>query len=246
MRALVIEDDRATAKLVGLLLAEQGFSVDVVHTAAEGRSAAMIEEYDLLVLDLTLPDASGGAVLLALRRAGRLAPVLVLTARDSSSDIVALLDAGADDYLVKPVENDVFRARVRALMRRGGTTRRDVFTVGSLVLNTETREALVGGSPLPLRAQEYRLLHHFVLNAGAVVTRTDLLEKVWDMHFDPGSNVVDVAVARLRRKLEQHAGAPEIRTLRGLGYSLRVRASAGVERHRETSTDASGVTGSTA
>ena len=147
--------------------------------------------------------------------------MLVLTGRDASSDVVTLLDAGADDYLVKPVENDVFRARVRALMRRGGATRRDVLAVGPLVLNTATREALVAGAPLRLRAQEYRLLHHLIVNAGAVVTRSDLLEKVWDMHFDPGSNVVEVAVARLRRRLAEHPGAPEIATLRGLGYSLR-------------------------
>ena len=221
MRALVIEDDRATAKLVGLLLAEQGFSVDAVHAGEEGKSAALIHDYDLVVLDLTLPDVGGGSVLLALRRAGRATPVLVLTARDTTADVVTMLDAGADDYLVKPVENDVFRARVRALMRRGGATRPHVLAVGSLVLNTATREARVGGDALPLRAQEYRLLHHLVLHAGAVVTRSDLLEKVWDMHFDPGSNVIDVAIARLRRKLAAHDGAPSILTMRGLGYSLR-------------------------
>ena len=148
-------------------------------------------------------------------------PILVLTGRSGSADVVALLDAGADDYLVKPVENDVFRARVRALLRRGTAVRREVLGAGALVLNVATREALIGGAPLELRAQEYRLLHHLMVNAGAVVTRSELLEKVWDLTFDPGSNVVEVAVARLRRKLDRHGGAPAIVTVRGQGYSLR-------------------------
>lgn len=226
MRALVIDDDKGLARLLSLLLVEQGFAVDVSSTGVEGRTAGLVNEYDIVVLDLELPDCSGGSVLHTLRQNGREMPVLVLTATDDAAAMVTLLDAGADDYIVKPVENAVFRARVRALMRRRDQRTSDVLAAGPLVIDLKSQEARVAGQLMDLRAQEYRLLSYLVTHAQEVVTRTDLLEKLWDMHFDPGSNVVDVAVARLRRKLREYPGAPSLEAVRGRGYVLRVATDA--------------------
>lgn len=220
---LVVEDDRSTAKLIRSVLAEGGDAVDIAYTAAEARPLARVNEYDVILLDLSLPDASGVEILQELRREGRSTPVLVLTGRGTEQDTVRLLDAGADDYMVKPIANEVLKARVRAVMRRGGATRStETLTVGSLVLNRVTHRVFNATHEVPLTPREFSLLQHFMLRAGEVVTRTELLEKVWDMHFDPGSNVIDANVARLRRKLElASAGtAPLIATVRGVGFKL--------------------------
>lgn len=221
MRILVIEDDRSVSKLLRVVLSEHGYTIDVANSGEEGRTLAMRNEYDGIVLDLELGDRHGVEVLQSLRRGGRMTPVLVLTGREDSETIVQALDAGADEYAVKPISNDELRARVRALIRRGASGRNiEQLSVGNLTLNRLTRRVRAGESELALTPKELALLEHLMLRAGEVVTRTELLEKVWDMHFDPGSNVVDVHVARLRRKLEQANGTVAISARRGYGFVL--------------------------
>jgi two-component system OmpR family response regulator len=226
MRVLVIEDDRQTAKLVKSVLTEGGDAVDLAYSAADARPLARINEYDVIILDLSLPDGTGIEILQELRREGRVMPVLVMTGRSGEADVVRLLDAGADDYVVKPVPNEVLKARVRALVRRGGTVRAtETLTVGSLVLNRVTHRVFDATREISLTPREFSLLQHFMLHAGDVVSRTELLEKVWDMHFDPGSNVVDANVARLRRKIDGSPTAPVINTVRGVGFKLEPRSA---------------------
>ena len=228
MRILVIQDDRAVSRLLRVVLSEQGYTIDVANDGEEGRALAMANPYDGIVLDLELGDRHGIEVLQTLRRAGKMTPVLVLTGRDDSETIVRALDAGADEYAVKPISNDELRARVRALVRRGASGRTiEQLTVGNITLNRLTRRVRAGDVDLSLTPKELALLEHLMLRVGEVVTRTELLEKVWDMHFDPGSNVVDVHVARLRRKLEQGHGTVSISARRGFGFVLTANGHGG-------------------
>ena len=220
MRVLVVEDDRGMAKLVRLLLTEDGYAVDVTASGEEGLLLARLHRYDAVILDLGLPDRAGIAVLRALRAAGSRLPILILAARAGPDDVVQGLDAGADDYLVKPFANAELKARLRALVRRGGAIRTEQVVCGALVVNRLTRRALVAGKALDLTTREFALLEHLILHAGEVVTRSTLLESIWDMHFDPGTNVVDALVLRLRRKLAAAGQAPRIDTVRGAGYRL--------------------------
>src|SRR5215208_4497209 len=201
MRALLVEDDATMALLTKQVLEQEGFAVDHAATGNEAQTLAFVNEYDAIVLDLALPDRNGLSVLQALRKEGRSTPVIVLTGTNDSASTVRALDAGADDYLTKPIVIDEFRARMRALVRRGGANRTEQLTGGNVTLNRLTREVFVGGKMCALTAKEFQLLEHFLLNRGQIVTRAQLLERVWDMHFDPGSNVVDVHVTRLRKKL---------------------------------------------
>lgn len=221
MRILVVEDDMMVARLVRAVLTADGYAVDIAATGEEGRLLAFVNDYDGIVLDLHLGDRHGLTILQELRREGRQTPVLILTGSAGESDMVRALDAGADEYVVKPVRNRELAARVRALVRRGaGSQRSEQLTVGALVLNRLTRRVLVAGHPVELSPREFSLLEHLLLHADEVVTRTDLLEKVWDMNFDPGSNVVDVHVARLRRKLVAADAPVSIQTVRGIGFRL--------------------------
>ena len=217
IRALVVDDDPATTTLIKIVLAELG-DVDVAHSGAEALERARARDYDVLVLDLTLPGISGLDVLQTLRREGSTTPVLVLTGHNDPGSVVTVLDAGADDYVTKPVDNAVLRARVRALRRRAGSG--DTLTLGPLVIDRVAHRVEVRGTEIPLTPKEYGLLHHFVTRPGEVVSRTELLAKVWGMDFDPGSNVVDVSIARVRRKLERFDGTPRIETVRGVGFML--------------------------
>jgi two-component system OmpR family response regulator len=220
MRALLVEDDVAMALLTQQVLEQEGFAVDHAATGNEAQTLAFVNEYDAIVLDLALPDRNGLTVLQALRKEGRSTPVIVLTAANDSASTVRALDAGADDYVTKPIIIEEFRARMRALVRRGGAKRTEQLAGGNLTLNRLTRQVYVNSAECALTAKEFQLLEHFLLNSGQVVTRAELLEKVWDMHFDPGSNVVDVHVTRLRKKLK-HAGANvKINARRGLGFLL--------------------------
>jgi two-component system OmpR family response regulator len=227
MRALVVDDDQTIAELVTALLREEGFVVDVAETAEEGRVQALVHEHDLIVLDLNLPDGSGIAVAQSLRREHRPTPILMLTANTDRSTTVLALDAGADDYLTKPIRFDEFRARVRALVRRGGATRTEQLSAGNVVLNRLTREVRVSGNPLALTPREFGLLEHFLLHTGEVVTRTDLLDKVLDRSFDPGTNIVDVNVTRLRKKLEKASATVAIEARRGVGFVFAATAATG-------------------
>ena len=221
MRILVVEDDRAMGKLLRAVLTDDGYAVDVASDGEQGRMLALVHSYDGIVLDLDLGARSGLEILHELRGAGRTTPVLILTGREDSPMVVAALDAGADEYAVKPINNEEIRARVRALVRRGETSRSsEQLAYGNVSMNRLTRRVRVGNSELVLTPREQALLEHLMLSPDRVVSRTELLEKVWDMHFDPGSNVIDVHMRRLRRKLEAAQSNAKIASRRGFGFVL--------------------------
>ena len=220
MRALLVEDDVSSALLSSKLLEADGFAVDIAKTARDGLTCAMVTDYDLIVLDLGLPDGSGLSVVQALRRDSKATPIMILTGTLDKATTVLALDAGADDFLTKPILVDEFRARVRALIRRGGAQRTEQLVCGNVVLNRLTRQLFIAGSEVTLTAKELPLLEHLLLHRNEVVTRAELLERVWDMHFDPGSNVVDVNVARIRKKLVDAGADIRIGARRGMGFVL--------------------------
>jgi DNA-binding response OmpR family regulator len=221
MKILVVEDDRKVAGFIEQGLREEGYAVDVARDGDEGLVLAHVNAYDAILLDLMLPRKNGIQVASELRREGRTTPILMLTARDATEDIVRGLDAGADDYLAKPFKFDELLARVRALTRRGGAARMDRLLFGPLTLDRLKHKAHAGGTALDLTPREFQLLEHFMLHPEDVIRRTELLEKVWDMHFDPESNVVDVHVGNLRRKLREAGCDGLLQTVRGVGFSLK-------------------------
>ena len=221
MKILVVEDDRKVAGFIEMGLREEGYAVDVAKDGEEATMLAHVNDYDAILLDLMLPKKNGLQVASELRREGRRTPILMLTARDATDDIVRGLDVGADDYLTKPFKFEVLLARVRALVRRGGAARLERLTYGPLELDRLEHEARAGGERLDLTPREFQLLEHFMLHPEQVVRRTELLEKVWDMRFDPETNVVDVHVANLRRKLRYTGYEGLIQTVRGVGFSLK-------------------------
>ena len=221
MKILVVEDDRKVAGFVEQGLKEEGYVVDLARDGEEATMLAHVNDYDAVLLDVVLPKKNGFQIAAELRREGRNTPILMLTSRDAPEDVVRGLDAGADDYLSKPFRFDELLARIRALHRRGGAERLDVLRYGAVTLDRLRHVATVNGRPLDLTPKEFQLLEFFLLHAEEVVRRTTLLEKVWDMHFDPESNVVDVHVGNLRRKLRQAAGEALLETVRGVGFSLR-------------------------
>lgn len=220
MRILVVEDDRKVAGFIEMGLREEGYAVDVAKDGEEAIVLAHVNDYDAIMLDLMLPKKNGLQVAAELRREGRTTPILMLTARDATEDIVRGLDAGADDYLPKPFKFDELLARIRALVRRGGATRVERLTAGPLELDRLKHQVFAGGKMLDLTPREFQLLEHFMMHKDDVVRRTELLEKVWDMHFDPESNVVDVHVGNLRRKLREAGYDGLIETVRGVGFRL--------------------------
>ena len=218
MRILVVEDEKKVARFLEKGLREEGYSVDVSHDGTDGLLKAHVHDYDLLVLDVMLPEKSGLEVVRELRARESSVPVLLLTARGDQDDIVLGLDAGADDYLTMPFGFDELLARVRALLRRGGSARPDRLIYDDLELDRVTHKAHRGGDRLDLTPKEFQLLEFLMLNAERVVRRTELLEKVWDLQFDPMSNVIDVHVGHLRRKLRESGDDPLVHTVRGVGY----------------------------
>jgi DNA-binding response OmpR family regulator len=225
MKVLVVEDDRKVAGFIEQGLREEGYVVDVAADGEEATMLAHVYEYDIILLDVVLPKKNGFQVATELRREGRNVPILMLTSRDSVEDVVRGLDSGADDYLPKPFHFDELLARMRALSRRGGAERLEVLRFGAIMMDRLRHVAKVEDHLLDLTAKEFQLLEYFLLHPEEVVRRTTLLEKVWDMHFDPESNVVDVHVGNLRRKLKQHAPAQRIETVRGVGFALRHAAA---------------------
>jgi len=221
MKILVVEDDRKVAGFIEQGLKEEGYVVDVAPDGDEATMLAHVYDYDVILLDLMLPKKSGFQVAQELRREGRNVPILMLTSRDAVEDIVRGLDAGADDYLTKPFRFEELLARVRALHRRGGAERLEVLRYGPFELHRLRHLATAEGKRLDLTAKEFQLFEYFMLHPEEVVRRTTLLEKVWDMHFDPESNVVDVHVGNLRRKLLKYVVDPKIETVRGVGFCLR-------------------------
>jgi two-component system OmpR family response regulator len=218
----VLEDDQKLARFLARMLAEEGLATDLCATGVDAIAQAQACTYDLVVLDWMVPESDGLAVCRELRRSGCTAPILMLTARGETRERVLGLEAGADDYMVKPFEVDEFVARVRALFRR--TTGFAAVRCGDLEIDRVARQAKVGGAPMSLTNREYALLLHLVHRAHRIVKRSDLLSQVWGMSFDPGSNIVEVHVSRLRDKLGDRDWM--IETVRGVGYRLRGQRAA--------------------
>lgn len=225
MRILVVEDDRKTARFLKQGLEEEGHAVDVATDGSEGSHLGHVQPYDLIILDVMLPEKNGLQLASGFRREGVQTPILMLTGRDSTEDVVRGFDAGADDYLTKPFAFDELVARVRALTRRQSGEAGGVLRYGDLELDRLRRVVRRQGIAIDLSPREFRLLEHFLLHADEVLTRTNLLEKVWDMSFDPETNVIDAHISNLRRKLEEGGGNRLIQTIRGAGYSLRLKDS---------------------
>ena len=222
MRILLIEDDASTAAYITKGLREEGHVVDHAANGRDGLFLAMGEPFDVIVTDRMLPGPDGLSIIRALRLAGIATPILVLTALGEVEKRVEGLEAGADDYLAKPFAFAELRARIRALARRpaGTQAEQSVLSLGELRMDLLARPVARGARKLDLLPTEWRLLEYLMRHAGQVVTRTMLLEKVWDFSFDPTTNVVDVHVSRLRRKLDLPGEAPMLRTVRGAGYAL--------------------------
>jgi two-component system copper resistance phosphate regulon response regulator CusR len=221
MRILVVEDDRKVAGFIEQGLREEGYVVDVAPDGDEAIMLAHVYDYDVILLDIVLPKKNGFQVATELRREGRMTPILMLTCRDTVEDIVRGLDAGADAYLAKPFQFDELLARIRALYRRGGSERLELLRYPPITLDRLRHVATANGKRLELTPKEFQLLEYFLLHPEEVVRRTTLLQKVWDLHFDPESNLVDVHVGNLRRKLSDAAREPLLTTVRGVGFSLR-------------------------
>ena len=223
MRALVIEDDEVMAKFIAKGLRQHGYLVDVARDGRDGLYHALEQPYDVMIVDRLLPALDGLTVLRTARSAGNATPMLILSALAEVDDRVEGLRAGGDDYLTKPFAFSELLARLEALQRRprGGAAAHTVYRSGDLELDPMRRTVRRGGQPLRLLPREFALLEYMMRHRGQVVTRTMLLENVWDYHFDPQTNVVDVHVSRLRAKVDRPFPEPLIETVRGVGYRLR-------------------------
>ena len=220
MRLLVVEDEEKLAKLVKRALVAERFSVDVASDGRAGLELATIYDYDLIVLDLLLPELDGSEVLRRVRRANPQVPVLILTARDAVVDKVAHFEAGADDYLTKPFAIAELLVRAKALLRRGPMSQSSVLRAGDLEVDRLSQQVKRAGKRIALTSKEYGLLEYLLLNAGRVVSRAMIIEHVWDQSFQGLTNIVDVYVRHLRTKIDDPHPKKLIRTVRGAGYSL--------------------------
>lgn len=220
MRLLLVEDDAGIARFVARGLQEQSYAVDVVGNGDDALYRVEVNDYDVVILDVMLPGRDGLATCRAIRELGKRMPMLMLTARDAVEDRIAGLDCGADDYLTKPFEFGELLARLRALLRRPKELRSPQIVVGELILDTASQSAKRGTRTISLTAKEYALLEFLARNAGRVVGRSEIAEHVWDETFDPFSNLIEVYVNRLRRKLGDEGGKPLLQTRRGSGYIL--------------------------
>ncbi|ALN75298.1 response regulator transcription factor [Aureimonas sp. AU20] len=221
MKILMIEDDPSTAHYVSGGLREEGHELDHAPDGPTGLELACSRRYDVLVVDRMLPRLDGLSLVRALRSAGRDVPILFLTSVGGIDDRVEGLEAGADDYLLKPFAFSELMARLNALVRRAPSRREEtVLEIGELRMNLLSRAVTRGGAPIDLKPREFRLLEYMMRNRGRVMTRTMLLERVWDFHFDPKTNVVETHVSRLRAKIDRPFATEMIRTVRGSGYML--------------------------
>ncbi len=220
MRILLVEDEAKVASFIKRGLGQAQTVFAVAASIKDGDYLASINDYDLLILDCLLPDGDGRQLCRDLRARGMAVPVLLLTAKNSVADKVIGLDSGADDYLTKPFDFSELLARVRALGRRGVTPPLQLLTVADLSLDPVTRRVTRAGQTISLTPKEYQLLEVLMRKAGQVVTRTELIEHVWEMHFDPGSNIVDVVIKILRDKIDRKFEPKLIQTVRGVGYMI--------------------------
>jgi len=232
MRVLVVEDDPRIAHFVAKGLREQSYAVDVVGSGEDALYQAAINAYDLAILDVMIPPPDGFAVCKELRKSGQRLPILMLTARDAVEDRIAGLDCGADDYLTKPFEFRELLARLRALMRRTGGLLPAELIVADLVVDTVGQNVRRGGRAISLTSKEYALLEFLARNAGRVVGRAEIAEHVWDEEFDPFSNLIEVYVNRLRRKIDAGSSKPLLSTRRGAGYMLAAGHEASETKNR--------------
>ena len=223
MRILIIEDEQKTVAYLRKGLAESGFIVDIAYKGDEGLFLATTREYDLIILDVMLPEQDGWSVITMIRQNKIQTPVIFLTARDAVHDRVKGLELGADDYLVKPFSFSELLARVRAILRRGPTRQPEILRIADLEIDLLRHKAIRGGQHLDLTPKEFGLLSLMAQRAGEVLSRTLIAEQVWDMNFDSDTNVVDVAIRRLRRKVDDPFEKKLIHTIRGVGYVLEER-----------------------
>ncbi len=225
MRVLIIDDEPKTAEYLRRGLSESGFVVEVSREGTDGLFRATSEDFDAVVLDVMLPGRDGWSVLSELRARGSEVPILMLTARDDVVDRVRGLEAGADDYLVKPFAFSELLARLRTVLRRGPTRHPEVLRIADLEIDQFRHTVRRGGVRIDLTQKEFALLSTLARRSGEVLSRTYLVEQVWDLHFDPGTNVVDVAMGRLRRKVDDRFPVKLLHTIRGAGYVLEDRGA---------------------
>lgn len=221
MRVLVVEDEEKTASYIRKSLQAAGFATDVMHRGDDALAAILHTPFDVVVLDIMLPGRDGLSIVGLLRERGIMVPVLLLTARGELREKVEGLNAGADDYLPKPFALEELVARVKALSRRGGESKVSMLRVGDLSLDTVTREVKRGDRIIELAPKEYRLLEFLMRSPGRIFDRMAIVEKVWDYDFDPGTNLVDVCVMRVRDKIETGSEAKLLHTVRGIGYVMK-------------------------
>jgi len=220
MRILLVEDEEKVSRFVARGLTSERFAVDVARDGKSGWELAQTYQYDLVILDLLLPGLTGSEVLHRIRKAKSQVPVLILTARDSLGDKVEHIEAGADDYLTKPFAFAELLVRVKALLRRGPATRASILRVGDLELDRLSQQVKRAGKRVELTSKEYGVLEYLMANTGRVLSRTMILEQVWDQSFDGATNIVDVYVRHLRAKVDDVHERKLIRTIRGLGYVI--------------------------
>ncbi len=226
MRLLIVEDEQKTGDYLKQGLSEAGFLVSLARTGLDGHHLAMTEEFDLLILDVMLPDVDGWRIIQSLRESGQKTPVLFLSARDNVDDRVKGLELGADDYLVKPFAFAEVLARVRTLLRRGqAPALSDQLQIGDLILDIPRRRVTRQGKKVSLSHKEFCLLELLVRRQGEVLTRSLIASQVWDMNFDSDTNVIDVAIRRLRKKVDEGFDIKLIHTIRGMGYTLDVESN---------------------
>lgn len=221
MRILVVEDQPSLLKSIARRLQEDGYCVDTAKDGEEGLDFALAADYDCIVLDIMLPGIDGLTVLKRLRENNVMTPVLLLTAKDAVEDRVRGLDLGADDYLIKPFSFDELLARIRALLRRQSASREAVIKIKDLTLDTNTHTVTRGGKPIELTAKEYAVLEYLMRNKGRLLTRSQIADHVWNYDFEGNSNIVDVYIRYLRRKIDDGFEDKLIQTVRGSGYMMR-------------------------
>ncbi len=224
MKVLIVEDEKKIAAFVRKGLEAQGFVVDVSHHGDEGFTLATTHPYDALVLDIMLPGRDGLSILRNLRERKIALPVVLLTARSELNERLEGLNLGADDYLTKPFHIEELIARLHAVTRRAAGTSQSILAVADLTLNLLTREVVRAGHRLELTTREFSLLEHLLRSPGRVLTRVEICERVWDYNFDPGTNLVDVYIQRLRKKVDGDFPQKLIETIRGVGYRIRPEA----------------------